>query len=48
MNSPTSQEIANDFNLWQQYVDPSGIDTKDDFENMDEAEKLEIIQQCFN
>jgi hypothetical protein len=47
MKSPTNIEIANNYNLWMEYVDPSGLDTKEAFDAMSDAEKIAIIESCF-
>lgn len=41
----TNEEIAESFKLWGEYVDPLGIDSEQDFDNMDLEEKLKIIRK---
>ena len=36
-------EIANNYSLWQEYVDPSGLDSEESFNARTEAEKIEVI-----
>lgn len=40
-------DIINDYKLWMEYVDPSGVDTEEDFNNMTVGEKLDIIKNSF-
>lgn len=40
-------DIINDYDLWMEYVDSSGVDTEEDFNNMTFAEKLDIIKASF-
>lgn len=47
MKSPTHTEIANNYSLWMEYVDPSGIDSEEDFNAMSTEQKLETINACF-
>jgi len=47
MKSPTHAEIANSYALWMEYVDPSGIDSKEAFNAMSTEQKLETIKACF-
>lgn len=43
----TYKEIANCFYLWQEYVDPDGNDSQEDFESMTFQERIDIIEGCF-
>jgi hypothetical protein len=43
----TNREIASDFKLWQEYVDPSGHFSEEDFEEMPMDERIEFIEKCF-
>lgn len=45
--TPTYAQIANDFRLWQEYVDPSGNDDKARFDAMTVEQKLNILAECF-
>lgn len=47
MKTPTKNEIANNYKLWMDYVDPSGLDTEEKFNSMSESEKLDMIEKCF-
>jgi len=47
MKSPTHVEIANNYALWMEYVDPSGIDSEEAFSSMSAEEKINIIKTCF-
>lgn len=47
MKKYTYAQIANDFCLWGEYVDTSGIDTREKFEAMTESEKIAIQVKCF-
>ena len=40
-------DIINDYKLWMEYVDTTGIDSEEDFNRMTFAEKLEMIKACF-
>ena len=40
-------EIANNWTLWQEYVDPSATMTREEFDAMPLAEKLQIQADCF-
>jgi hypothetical protein len=39
---PTYQEIANDYDLWGEYVDPSGLHSRTDFDAMSAEEKIQF------
>jgi hypothetical protein len=43
----THNEIAENFELWGQYVDPDGIDTREAFEAMSVPEKVKMIETMF-
>ena len=43
----TYTEIAEDYNLWREYVDPDGLTFEKQFNLMSEDEKIDIITQCF-
>ena len=40
-------DIINDYDLWMEYVDPSGVDSEQDFNRMTVGEKLDIIKSSF-
>lgn len=44
--NPTLLEIATSFALWQEYCDPSGIDSEEQFNARSESENLQILQAC--
>lgn len=44
---PTRTEIAENFQLWCDYVDPSATMTEEEFDRLTLAEKLEIQRECF-
>ena len=44
--SPTLLEIATSFTLWQEYADPSGIYSKEQFDARSASENLALLQQC--
>lgn len=43
----SNTEIAASYDLWREYVDPSGIDSEEEFEAYSMEERLQIIQDCF-
>ncbi len=43
----TYAELASDYRLWMEYVDPSGVDSPDAWEAMSTARRMEIIVACF-
>ena len=47
MTAHTRTEIANNWTLWQEYADPSATMTRDEFDAMPLAEKLQIQVDCF-
>jgi hypothetical protein len=46
-NKYTAEQIANSYDLWIEYVDPSGVDTQESFEAISVQERIEIINACF-
>jgi hypothetical protein len=46
-NKYTAEQIASSYDLWIEYVDPSGVDTQESFEAMSVQERIEIINACF-
>lgn len=46
-HNPTRAEIAASYALWMEYVDPSGIDTRADFDAMNDADKKTLMDECF-
>ncbi len=47
MEQYTYQQIANSFNLWQEYVDPSATMTEDEFDALTEDEKIQMQVESF-
>lgn len=47
MSKITIGQIITDYNLWMEYVDPSGVDSEEKFNSMSFGEKLDIIKVCF-
>lgn len=45
-SNPTLLEIACSFELWQEYADPSGIDSEEQFDSRSNSENLEVLQEC--
>ena len=43
----TNEEIANDWNLWNQYVNASGAQTFEQWDALTVSERLELIEACF-
>ena len=43
MKQYTNEEIANDWNLWTEYVDPDGITTEKEFNAMDLVDRMKIV-----
>ena len=41
----TNEEIANDWYLWTEYVDPDGVITQEEFEKMTIRERLDFIDK---
>lgn len=40
-------EIAANFDLWEEYVDPDGLMTEDAFDALSLEERLQIMEECF-
>jgi hypothetical protein len=40
-------EIANDFRLWAEYVDPDDTMTEEDFDNMSIEEKVKLQEEIY-
>lgn len=43
----TYAELASEYDLWMEYVDPSGLDSEEAFEAMSMETKLKLIEGCF-
>lgn len=43
----TREQIAENFQLWQEYVDPASTMTEGEFNSMTLEQKLEIQAKCF-
>lgn len=46
MSKYTNAQIAADFDLWMEYADPSGEDTREDFEARTLEENIAILEAC--
>ena len=46
-NNPTPFEVATDFDLWSEYIDPQGELTRAAFNQMDVDDKIALITECF-
>ena len=44
---PTRAEIAESFTLWGVFVDTLGVDTRERFDAMTEADRLAVMDACF-
>ena len=44
---PSYREIAEDFSLWQDYVDTLGTISEADFDNLSVNKKISMIEECF-
>jgi hypothetical protein len=42
-----NREIASDWNLWREYIDPSGVMTREEFDAMTIEERVASIEGCF-
>lgn len=47
MGRYTYAEIASDYNLWREYVDPDGELSEAEFDALSLAETLKIMEECF-
>lgn len=43
----TYEQIASDFRLWGEYVDPNGMDSESTFNERSMEEKIAFIRNCF-
>ena len=46
MKHHTYKQLANDYRLWMEYIDPQGLDTREAFDGMTEAERIAVIVRC--
>jgi ribosomal protein L37E len=44
---PTYDELAGDWQMWQEYVDTGANMTEEEFDAMSEDERLEFLVGCF-
>lgn len=44
--NPTLLEIATSFQLWQEYADPSGLFSEEQFDGRSNSENLQMLQNC--
>ncbi len=47
MKTPNYQQIATSFKLWQEYADPSGLDSEAAFNEKSVDEKINFLVSCF-
>jgi|JI10StandDraft_1071094.scaffolds.fasta_scaffold1865152_2 hypothetical protein len=47
MQHPSYEEVATDWELWCDYVDPSATMTKEQFDEMTTEEKIQMQIECF-
>jgi len=47
MQSPSYSQIAESFELWQQYVDPQATTTREEFEAMSHADRVDLQIETF-
>lgn len=40
-------DIASDYQLWEEYVDTMGLDSREKFDSMSIGEKIAFQVQCF-
>lgn len=45
--SPTQTEVASSYALWCEYFDTLGIDSREDFDAMPLAEKMEMLRLAY-
>ena len=41
-----NEQIANDFNLWQEYADPSGTMTREEWDGMTIEDRIKLLEAC--
>jgi len=46
-NEPTYAQIANDWDLWAEYVDPAATMTQAEFDALTISEKVALQTDCF-
>ena len=47
MRTPTIKEMASNFQVWAEYVDPAAVVEEKKFEEMSVEEKVQIIESVF-
>ena len=47
MNKPTYEEIAKNFDLWGDYVDPLATMAKENFDSLSVEDKIKLIIDIF-
>ena len=47
MSTPTIKEMASNFQVWAEYVDPAAVVEEEEFEKMSVEEKVRIIESVF-
>ena len=48
MTKPTITEICSNYDLWETYVDPDGLDTEEAFNAMTLEDRLAFFDACFH
>ena len=41
-----NQQIASDFNIWQEYADPSGTMTRQEWDELTIEDRINLLQSC--
>lgn len=47
MEKPTDREVASNWGLWQEYVDPGATMTREEWSKMSFDECLAFVHECF-
>jgi hypothetical protein len=45
--NPTNNQIADDWNLWREYIDPSATMTEAEFNALSIGQREAILNDCF-
>ena len=41
-----NQQIASDFNIWQEYADPSGTMTREEWDELTIEDRIALLEAC--
>ena len=41
-----NEQIASDFNLWQEYADPSGTMTREEWDELTIEDRIKLLDAC--